>query len=74
MEINIDLSRFKVYNPKTLFPPTQEEFTASILKGKCPNCGRKIYWKQDLSLGYCKSKYRDGFIITRKAYSKLGGN
>ena len=67
------LERFKVHNPKTLFPPTQKEFVKSIQEGKCPICLRKIYWKKDLSLGFCRSKVKDGFVIGRKAYSKLGG-
>ena len=75
MEINLEqyLSRFKVFNSPSLFPPTQEEFLKDVLSGKCPHCKRKIYWKADKSLGYCKSKVKDGFVITRNAYSKLGG-
>lgn len=77
MELTFDIDsymkKFRVFNPKTLFPPSKEEFVLSISKGLCPICQRKIYWKKDLSIGYCRSKFKDGFIIRRNNYLRLGG-
>ena len=70
MEINTEnyLARFKVHNPKTLFPPNFE----LLRNGNCPICCHKIYWTKDKRIGYCKSKFKDGFKITRETASRLG--
>lgn len=74
MDIPADyLEKFKVIYPKSLFPPSASELRYYILKNRCPICLRRLYWKADLSLGYCKSKRKDGFVITRETYSRLGG-
>lgn len=77
MEIgNIEkyLSRFKVYNPKTLFPPTAEEFVYWVSRNKCPLCQKKLYLRADKKIARCKSKKsNDKFIITGKKLLELGG-
>ena len=70
MELNIDLSKFKIHNPKTLFPPNFE----SLQKNLCPVCGRKLYITRNKKIAYCKSKLNDKFTITTKRLLQLGGS
>ena len=74
MEINLDienyLKRFKVYNPKTLFPPNFE----LLQKNLCPICGRKLYLNRQKTIARCKSKVKDKFIIQTKVLLSLGGS
>ena len=35
------LKRFRVFNPRSLFPPTPEEYVLDISKNKCPIYKRK---------------------------------
>ncbi len=71
MEINTQqyLERFRVFNPKTLFPP---DFS-SLQKNKCPICGRKLYITANKKMAYCKSKVNDGFTISGRRLLELGG-
>lgn len=64
------LSKFKVYNPQTLFPPNFE----NLQKNLCPICNRKLYLKRDKSRAFCKSKVKDGFTISGRRLLELGGS
>jgi hypothetical protein len=66
----IDLSKFKVHNPKTLFPPNFE----MLQKNKCPICGRKLYIPRNKKIAYCKSKANDKFVIKGQTLLALGGS
>jgi len=73
MELNLNaeqyLARFKVYNPKSLFPPNFE----LLRQGNCPICTRKLYWNMRKDKMFCKSKKsNDKFMITRATLSRLG--
>lgn len=68
------LSRFRVFNPKTLFPPTPEEFVLDISKNKCPICKRKLYLNREKTKAFCRSKVRDKFFINSKRLVELGGS
>ncbi len=72
MEINIEdyLKKFKVFNAKTLFPPNFDNLQKNI----CPICGRKLYLTKNKKMAYCKSKVKDGFIISGKRLLELGGS
>jgi rRNA maturation endonuclease Nob1 len=74
MELNLQieeyLKHFKVYNPKTLFPPSFE----NLQKNLCPICGRKLYLTRNKKMAYCKSKQNDKFAITSKRLLSLGGS
>lgn len=74
MELNVNieeyLKRFKVYNPRTLFPPNFE----NLQKNKCPICGRKLYLTRNKKTAYCKSKVKDGFVIKGQTLLALGGS
>jgi hypothetical protein len=74
MELNLKieeyLSRFKVYNPVSLFPP---DFS-NLSKNLCPICGRKLYLTRDKKLARCKSKANDKFVITSQRLIALGGS
>jgi hypothetical protein len=63
MELNIDLSRFKVFNSPTLFPMTKEQIIHFLSKKLCPVCMHKLYMKQDGSIYFCKSKFKDKFVV-----------
>ena len=64
------LERFKIFYPKTLFPPNFE----NLQKNCCPVCGRKLYFNQKKTIARCKSKANDKFIITTKRLLQLGGS
>lgn len=74
MELNINieqyLSKFKVHNPVTLFPPNFE----NLQKNLCPICNRKLYIPRNKKIAYCKSKQKDGFIIKAQTLLALGGS
>ena len=74
MELNIKiedyLRRFKVFNPKTLFPPN----FGNLQKNLCPICGRKLYLTRDKRIARCKSKVNDKFIIKGQTLLALGGS
>lgn len=72
LNINIDqyLSKFRVHNPKTLFPPNFE----LLQKNLCPICGRKLYLRRDKKIAYCKSKQKDRFIIKGRTLVVMGGS
>lgn len=73
MELNIQieeyLKHFKVFYPKTLFPPNFE----NLQKNLCPICGRKLYPNMQKTIYRCKSKVGDKFIIRSKILLSLGG-
>lgn len=64
------LKKFKVFNPQTLFPPNFE----MLQKFRCPVCSRKLYWRVDKKIAYCKSKVKDKFFITQHKLLELGGS
>ncbi len=71
MDINIDLSKFKVTPPTSLFEPTAWEKKYWIMKQRCPLCFRKLYWNRENTKAFCKSKFKDRFFITKAAFDKL---
>lgn len=74
MELNVNineyLKQFKVYNPKTLFPPNFE----NLQKNLCPVCNRKLYPNMQKTIYRCKSKAGDKFVIRSKILLALGGS
>lgn len=72
LTLNVDqyLKRFKVHQPKSLFPP---DFTL-LSKNKCPICGRKLYLNVKKTMFRCKSKQKDKFIISSSRLLSLGGS
>lgn len=74
MELNTTteefLKRFRVFNPQTLFGPDFE----MLRKFRCPVCSRKLYWRADKKIAFCKSKMRDKFFITQHRLLSLGGS
>ena len=74
MELTINteeyLKKFKIFYPKTLFPPNFE----NLQKNCCPVCGRKLYLTRNKKVAYCKSKVKDKFTITGKRLLQLGGS
>lgn len=64
------LSKFRVFNPVTLFPPNFE----NLQKNLCPICGRKLYLTKDKRIARCKSKLNDKFIIKGQTLLALGGS
>ncbi|MCK9371009.1 hypothetical protein M0R04_13950 [Candidatus Dojkabacteria bacterium] len=74
MELNLDnyLKHFKVYNPKTLFPPTAWDLYYWIHQFKCPICMRKLYWNRERTIARCKSVRKDKFVITKAKLAEFG--
>lgn len=72
MELNIEqyLSKFRIFHPSSLFPPTQAELIYFLRKKKCPLCLRSLYMKQDGSIWFCRSKKKDGFVIKGATMAK----
>lgn len=70
MEINFDLSRFKVFNSPTLFPMTKEQIIHFLSKKLCPICMHKLYARRDGKLYYCKSKQKDKFVVKAETLNK----
>jgi len=64
------LSRFRRFKDSSLFEP---DFSM-LKKFRCPVCSRKLYWKADKSMAYCKSKFKDKFFISQKRLLELGGS
>lgn len=75
MELNLNieqyLSRFKIYKETSLFPLTMEEKIRWIKQEKCPICQRRIYWNADGTKGFCKSKFKDRFFISRATFDRI---
>lgn len=72
MDINKDeyLNRFKVYNSQTLFGP---DFSL-LEQNRCPLCGMKLHIRADKKLAFCRSKYKDKFVIGAQRLLSLGGS
>ena len=65
------LSRFRIFKSKSLFEPTREEFIRWLSQEKCPLCYRKLYWNQERTKAFCKSKMKDRFFISAEAMKKF---
>lgn len=72
LKIEEMMSRFKVYQQKTLFPLTAWEIYYWLHQFKCPLCQKKLYWNRDKKIARCKSKKKDSFIITREKLKEYG--
>jgi hypothetical protein len=60
MDIKIDLSKFKVEKPSTLF---KDEYAWK--KRLCPECGRRLYEMTSKPLQYCKNKKHPSKVYPR---------
>ncbi len=69
--LNNYLKRFKVFNPSSLFTPDGWDIKYWVSQSRCPLCQRKLYWNLNRTKAFCKSKYRDKFFITKKAFDLL---
>ena len=68
-----NLDRFKVFQPKTLFPLTAEEFVKWLSQNKCPLCQHKLYLNRQKTKAFCKSKFKDKFFISSQRLLANGG-
>lgn len=72
MELSLDiekyLQKFRVHNPKTLFPPNFE----MLQKNKCPICFKKLYPNLKKTIYRCKQS--DKFFIKGQTLLALGGS
>ncbi len=66
--LNYDLTKFRIFYPKSLFEPDFK-----LLKIEhCPICTRKLYWNISRTILRCKSKKsNDKFFIKADTLNKL---
>lgn len=67
---NIDLTKYKVHKPVSLFPLSPKEIAVALKEFKCPICMRKLYFNVDKSIARCKSKRADKFFVKAETLKK----
>lgn len=66
LNINIEeyMKRFRIFHPKTLLEPDFK----MLKQNRCPLCFRKLYWRSDGKMAFCKSKVKDKFFIRKDKF------
>lgn len=74
MELNIDLSHFKVFHSPTLFDLETKDFYAILKEKRCIYCSNKLVFMRNGKTAYCKSKkHKQRFFISVEKLNHING-